>query len=112
MEIIREPVSKAQLREMALEFYGDMVKGVVDVDRKVLALNAELNADLEKLLLEDGSMQESLWGINLYPEVEGEDFIEFDSLINISPRRNNFSRDVEDSSIRNEIRLIVDNLVK
>lgn len=112
MTIINEPVSKAQLKEMALEFYGNMVKGVVDVDRKILALNAELHADLEKLLLEEGSLQESLWGINLYPEVEGDDFIEFDSLINISPRRNNFSRDVEDSSIRDAIRLIVENFVK
>ena len=112
MTIIRESVRKEQLKEMAQEFYGDMVKCVVDVDRKILALNAELHSDLEKLLLEDGSVQESLWGINLYPEADGDDFVEFDSLINISPRRKNFSRDVEDSSIRDDIRLIVDNLVK
>ncbi len=57
-------------------------------------------------------MQQSLWGINLYPDVEGEDFIEFDSLINISPRRNNFSRNVEDCAVRQNIHLIVENLVK
>ena len=57
MTIINEPVSKAQLKEMAHEFYGDMVKGVVDVGRKILALNAELHADLEKLLLEDSSIR-------------------------------------------------------
>ena len=89
-----------------------MVKGVVDIDRRLMALDAELHSDLEKILLEDGSDQKSLWGINLYPDVEGDDFIEFDSLINISPRRNNFSRDVEDDAIRSQIRSIVNNLIK
>ena len=112
MTIIREPISKSQLKEMALDFYGDMIKGVVDVDRKILAVNAELHSDLEQLLLEEGSMQQSLWGINLYPDVERDDFIEFDSLINISPRRNNFSRNVEDCAVRQNIHLIVENLVK
>ena len=97
---------------MAQDFYGDMVKGVVDVERKIMALNGELHADLERLLLEDGSNQESLWGINLYPDAEDEDFIEFDSLINISPRRNNLSRDVEDETVRDQIRSIVNTLVK
>lgn len=112
MTILNEAIDKRQLAEMAQEFYGDMIKGVVDVDRKIMALNAELHADLERLLLEDGSRQESLWGINLYPDVEGDDFIEFDSLINISPRRNNFSRDVEDETVRGQIRSIVNSLVK
>lgn len=112
MTIIREAIDRVQLAEMAQDFYGEMIKGVVDVDRKILALNAELHSDLEKLLLEDGSNQESLWGINLYPDVEGDDFIEFDSLINISPRRNNFSRDVEDKTVREKISLIVNDLVR
>lgn len=97
---------------MAPDFFGDMVKAVVDIDRKIVALNAELHADLERLLLNNGSGQDSLWGINLYPEVEDEDFIEFDSLINISPRRNNFSRDVEDQNIRKQIIDIVNSLIK
>jgi hypothetical protein len=58
---------------------------------------------LETLLLEDGSAQEDLWGYNIYPELDGEDFIEFDSLINIRPRQNNFSRDVEDVQIQKAI---------
>ena len=112
MTIIRETISKPELAEMAQDFYGDMVKGVVDVERKIMALNGELHADLERLLLEDGSNQESLWGINLYPDAEDEDFIEFDSLINISPRRNNLSRDVEDETVRDQIRSIVNTLIK
>ena len=112
MTIINQAISRKMLAEMAQNFYGEMIKGVVDIDRRIMALDAELHSDLEKFLLEDGSDQKSLWGINLYPDVEGDDFIEFDSLINISPRRNNFSRDVEDDAIRSQIRSIVNNLIK
>ena len=112
MTIINQAISRKILAEMAQNFYGEMIKGVVDIDRQIMALDAELHSDLEKFLLEDGSDQKSLWGINLYPDVEGDDFIEFDSLINISPRRNNFSRNVEDDAIRSQIRSIVNNLIK
>ena len=111
MEIITAPITAAHLSEIAHEFYDDMVKGVVDVDKNILAISAEYHADLERELLQSGSRQESLWGINLYPGVDGDDFIEFDSLINIAPRRGNFSRDVEDSAIRERIRNIVNTLI-
>jgi len=71
------------------------------------ALDAELHSDLEGLLLGEGSLQEALWGINLYPEAEDEDFLEFDSLINIRPRQGNRSRYVENEEIREKIRIIV-----
>lgn len=112
MKIIEATISKEELAELAQSFYGDMIKGVVDVDRRIMAVDAELHSDLEKLLLTDGSDQMSLWGINLYPGADGNDFIEFDSLINISPRRNNFSRNVEDEGICEQIWSVVNSLVK
>lgn len=88
--------------------FGSLVKGVVDVKKEVLVLDAELHADLETYLLENGSNQSDLWGINLYPEdFDTEEFIEFDSMINIRPRQGNRSRDVEDESVRQEIIRIV-----
>ncbi len=66
-----------------------------------------MHSDLEGLLLGEGSLQEALWGINLYPEAEDEDFLEFDSLINIRPRQGNRSRYVENEEIREKIRIIV-----
>lgn len=107
MIILEKPVTRAELIELAENFYGDMVKGVVDVDKELLALDAELHSDLEGLLLGEGSQQEALWGINLYPEAEDEDFLEFDSLINIRPRQGNRSRYVENEEIREKIRIIV-----
>lgn len=112
MEILKSPVSKEYINTLAQNFYGDMIKAVVDVDNNVLAVDAELHSDLESLLIRNGSAQESLWGFNIYPQAVGEDFIEFDSLINIRPRQNNRSRDVEDCAIREKITNIVNNFIK
>ena len=106
MKIIRELLTLNELKQMAAMF-GDMVKAVVDVDRDVMAVDAELHSDLEALLLENGSKQKSIWGINLYPEMQGDDFIEFDSTINMRPSQDNRSRGVNKEEIRKKIAGIV-----
>ncbi len=112
MRIIEESISADELVEIAREGFGDMVKGVVDVKRGIMALGAELHSDEEAVLLESGSDQNDLWGINLYPEDIGEEaFIEFDSMINIRPSRGNQSRGVDDPAIREQIVEIVGTLV-
>lgn len=107
MIIVTGSITIQDMRELAANTFGDMVKGVVDIDREIIALDAELHADLEALLLEDGSCQDSLWGVNFFPELTGEDFVEFDSLINIRPSQGNLSRMVEDMHIRAKILEIV-----
>ena len=107
MEIIASILEFDKLKEMAVRTFGNLVKAVVDVDRELLAVDAELHSDLEALLLENGSKQRSLWGINIYPDLAGEDFIEFDSVINIRPSQSNNSRGVEDKELRKKIIEIV-----
>ena len=94
---------------MAETLFGNLVKAVVDVKREIIAVDAELHADEESLLLENGSTQEDLWGINLYPEFDknSEDFIEFDSMINLRPSQNNRSRGVDDQAVRDKIIAVV-----
>lgn len=113
MRIVEESISLDELTRMAEAGFGDLVKGVVDVRRGILALGAELHSDEEAALLEAGSEQEDLWGINLYPEDFGDpDFIEFDSMINIRPSSGNRSRGVDDPDIRRHIREVVEVMVK
>jgi len=107
MEIIRDTITLLELNEKAAALFGNMVKAVVDVDRELMAVDAELHSDLEALLLDDGSKQANLWGINLYPELQGEDFVEFDSMINVRPSQNNRSRNVLDPAIRGRIAAVV-----
>ena len=110
--LISEPISTQQLREAGEELYGDMVKAVVDVEKGVMAVGAELHADEEAFLLEQNSIQENLWGINLYTNRAMGEMVEFDSMINIRPRQNNRSRGVEDASVRDKIIAVVQGLVR
>ena len=107
MQILQQPITLSELKTLAHNTFGDMIKCVADVERGLLALDADLHADLERLLLEDGSAQENLWGFNLWVEEEGEDFIEYDSLINIRSWQGNPSRDVSDPQVRESIKTIV-----
>ena len=106
MKICTE-ISLLELKEMSKNFFGNMVKAVVDVEQNLIAIDAELHSDLESLMLENGSKQKNLWGINFYPD-EVEDFLEFDSMINIKPSQNNFSRAVESE----EVQKIIKNLIE
>ncbi len=96
---------------MAENGFGNLVKGVVDVEREIMAIDAELHSDEEALLLEDGSRQADLWGISIYPDLAADERIEFDSMINIRPSQGNRSRGVDDPEIRAKIVRIVDALV-
>ncbi len=100
-----------ELSTLAEHLFGDLVKAVVDVVRDAMVVDAELHADEEALLIEQGSDQANLWGINLYPALGGDDFVEFDSMINLRPSSGNRSRGVEDPVIRERIRRIVNDLV-
>ncbi|MBD3300136.1 MAG: hypothetical protein GF347_02180 [Candidatus Moranbacteria bacterium] len=113
MEIIDKKISINQLKKMAKQMFGTFVKGVVDIDKEIMAIDAELHADQEMELLKQGSKQNNLWGINLYPEFfGGKKFIEFDSMINIRPSQNNRSRSVDDKIIQKKIIKVVNKLVK
>jgi len=109
--VIGDPISVEQVRQMAVKSFGDMVKAVVDIRLRLVALGAELHADEEFALLERGSEQVDLWGINIYPDKPRSDWVEFDSVINVRPRQNNRSRSVEDASTRQLIVDIVNSLV-
>jgi hypothetical protein len=109
--ITREPISRSQLAMLAREQFGDMIKAVVDIERRIMAIGAELHSDDEALLLNDGSRQRDLWGINLYPDDQSDAWIEFDSMINVRPSEGNRSRGVEDESLRVEIAAVVAALI-
>ena len=111
MLILDHPITRAVLKEYAANTFGDMVKCVADIDKGLLAIDADLHADLERLLLENGSQQTSLWGFNLYPDETGDDFIEYDSLINIRSWQGNPSRDILDKGVREIIASIVDKFI-
>ena len=110
--IIRDAVTRRELNDMAKQQFGDMVKAVVDVAQGIMAIGGELHSDEEAMLLDQGSVQKNLWGINLYPERPVPEWIEFDSMINVRPSGGNRSRYVESAEIRTTVTTIVNRLVK
>jgi hypothetical protein len=112
LKIISEKITREELKRIADEDYGFYVKAVVDIENEIIAIGGELHSDEERLLLENGSLQDNLWGINILLENEKHERVEFDSMINIRPRQGNRSKSVEDSSIREKIISIVNNLLE
>lgn len=112
IRIVKNPITRKQLTEIAKERFGDLVKAVIDIEKEIMAIGGDLHADEEVVLIEKGeSKREDVWGINLYPEKTGDDLIEFDSVINLKPSLGNRSRGIEDAKIKEKIRNIVKKLV-
>ena len=113
MEIISKKISRDELNKMDSGYFEDKIKAVVDIEKQIIGVDAELHADIEGALIEEGSELRNLWGINfLADEDEIEEFVKFDSLINIHPKQNNRSRYVEDEKIRNKVLEVVEKWIE
>jgi len=108
----QDPISLEKLRHLAVGRFGDLVKAVVDVERGIMIVDADLHADQEAELLAGGSQQRDVWGINLYPDLPESDWLEFDSMVNLRPSFGNRSRGVDDPTMRDRITRLVVGLVR
>lgn len=112
MQIVENKISIQALKDMSSKMFGNLVKAVVDVEKKILVIDSDLHSDEEAYLLKLGSKQENLWGINIYPELPVEERTEFDSMINLRPSQGNISRSVEDKKIQKKILDIVNSKIE
>ncbi len=112
MKLVKTQIQLNELEAMASKSMFNLVKVVVDIDKEIMVVDAEMHADEEQYLLALGSKQRNLWGINLYPKKYGsKEFIEFDSMINLRPNENNLSRGIDNEIIKKKIETIVKKLV-
>jgi hypothetical protein len=107
-----EPIAIDDLRSLIPGRFRDFVKAVVDLRRGILLIDADMHADQQAALLAEGSDQRDLWGINLYPQLEGADWIEFDSMLNLRPSFGNRSRGIEDAETRAAVAALVESLLR
>ena len=107
IHIIRERATKQQLQEM-IEILETYIKLAVDVERGILAGGGAMHADCEAVLLEAGSQQDFIWGADWNPSTQE---VTFESLINIRPRQNNRSLELQDSNLRAKVEQITRNLL-
>lgn len=111
MKVVKDQIEIEELKEMAKKMFDNLVKAVVDVEKEIVAIDSELHVDLEQFLIEgEDSEPKDLWGINIYPGISGNDFIEFDSMINLKPGLGNRTRGIENEEIREKIVKIINKL--
>lgn len=111
IRIIKEPIRIDEAKEIAREFYQIMVKGVVDVERGIVALGGEYHIDANNRLIEEGSSQSNLWGFNIHFDKLSDDWIEYRSLINIRPATGNRSVLIRDEDLQRRVREVVEALI-
>jgi len=104
--IVDRRIDQSELARLVNLFFGDMVKYVVDLQRRIAAVGGELHADAEQLLLESGSRQADLWGANYYPGKGRDACIQYTALINIRPAQGNRGMPIQDPEIRERLREI------
>lgn len=107
IKIVKDKISLVEVKRLAEESYGEMVKTVADIGQGILAIGGEMHADGEQLLLEKGSLQSDLWGFNIYPDTEDDGFLEYVSFINIRPKQDNRSQEISNLEIRDKIKKLV-----
>jgi hypothetical protein len=108
IHLVHHRATPTMMSEM-LQSLGSYVKLAVDVRREVLAGGGELHADCEQVLLEDGSRQADIWGADWLPFSQE---VQFEALINIRPRQDNFSMTIQDPAIRERVETIVHRLLE
>lgn len=111
MKVITKPIPLSKVKTLAKNRFGNLVKAVIDIQKGIIVIDADLHSDEEAELLSRGSKQENLWGINLYPDLSDDDFIEFDSMINVRPQSGNMTRGVDSPTLRKKIRSITKRLI-
>ncbi len=111
MKIITEKISYKELKSLSENPFDYMVKAVADIEMEIIAVGAAMHSDEEAVLMDNGSLQENLWGFNILFDMPSEDRIEFDSVINIRPKQNR-SRFIEDKEIKKRIIELVNKLIQ
>lgn len=104
--ILDRRITPDKLRLLVLGTFGEMVKYVVDVERGIIAVGGQLQADAEHVLLESGSGSANLWGANYWPGRGRDGCIEFTALINIRPAQGNPGMEVIDPALRERMRAL------
>ncbi len=101
--VIHRKATKEEIQEM-LKTLREYIKVAVDISKDTLAGGGALHADCERLLIQEGSQQENVWGADWYPQTKE---IKFEAMINIAPRRKNRSMEIQDPDVRKKVESVM-----
>ena len=106
--ILKAPLSQKQIKELTERFIEDMIKVAVDIKEETVAAGCSLHADAEQLLLKNGSQQKNIWGVNYFPFKKKGQRLEYSALMNIRPRQSNPSQLIQNKSVRQKVKNIME----
>ena len=109
--VVEDKITVNELREIAKEFYVSMIKGVVDIEKSVVAFGGEYHIDANIVLMDNGSKQKDIWGFNIYFDRPREEWLKYNSLINIRPLAGNNEMDVQNEDIRNKMKEVINSKI-
>lgn len=112
IKIVTEIISRDEIVALAHAWYGDMIKGAVDVEKEILALGGEYHMDANVRLVEHGSVQRAIWGFNIHLNRPREEWIECTSLINIRPAQSNRGMLIEEPKLQEKMREIINKKIR
>jgi hypothetical protein len=90
------PFTKDEI-DLLCEQFESYIKTVIDLDKKICSAGCDRHFESEKLLLDQGSKQENIWGGGIDLETKT---IDGNSFINIRPTQGNTSNEIQDEKIR------------
>lgn len=110
--ILKKPTSMEEVRTLAIQWYGTMIKGTVDIIENRVALGGDYHMETCELLVDDGSKHTNIWGFNIRFEDDKAGILEFDSLVNIKPAFGNKSRSVGNPEVIEKATKIIHSWIK
>jgi len=99
IKILENKISIEEVKKLAENWYGDMIKGAVDIEGGRVALGGDYHIEDSELLTSTGSKFVDVWGFNIRFEENPDGVLEFDSMINIKPNLGNRSRNISNEEI-------------
>ena len=105
-EIFYQPIPKETIERLAREEFDDMIKFVVDLEKRIICAGGGLHSDEEQMLLDQGSAQTGLWGANYYWQDSSEQRFEYTSMINVRPEDGNKTQQIQSSELKEAIRTL------
>ena len=104
----KEPFSQEEIEKLKEQFEV-YIKTVIDIQKRICSAGCDRHFDSERLLLENGSKQDDLWGGGIDLETKS---IDFNSFINIRPQQGNTSNEIQDQNIRTEFKELMKHFFK
>ncbi|MBU1327123.1 hypothetical protein KKB64_04635 [Patescibacteria group bacterium] len=90
------PYTKEEIQQLREQF-DSYIKTVIDVEKRICSAGCDRHFESEKILLDQGSKQEYIWGGGIDLETKT---IDGNSFLNIRPTQGNTSNEIQDFVIR------------